>query len=155
MCCRYRERQLQLQLPKQDLSSKYCSHLEPVHQVQYSTVQYSTVQYSTEHRCYVYRPLQATCRIPSDNRELIYVDSLFTLNLNELPYTLLRPVLHIYYLLLTTTVSRSATTHLSRPVTTWRWTWATCSTRARCGPPAPRPPVTKLYLPAGEPNIFE
>lgn len=30
---RYRERQLQLQLPKQDLSSKYCSHLEPVHQV--------------------------------------------------------------------------------------------------------------------------
>ena len=30
---RYRERQLQLQLPKQDLSSRYCSHLEPLHQV--------------------------------------------------------------------------------------------------------------------------
>ena len=33
---RYRERQLQLQLPKQDLSSKYCSHLEPVHQISYN-----------------------------------------------------------------------------------------------------------------------
>ena len=30
---RYRERQLHLQLPKQDLSSKYCSHLEPLQQV--------------------------------------------------------------------------------------------------------------------------
>ena len=30
---RYRERQLQLQLPKQDLSHKYCTHLEPTHQV--------------------------------------------------------------------------------------------------------------------------
>ena len=36
---RYRERQLQLQLPKQDLSSKYCSHLEPVHQVYCSTAE--------------------------------------------------------------------------------------------------------------------
>ena len=36
---RYRERQLQLQLPKQDLSSKYCSHLEPVHQVHCSAAE--------------------------------------------------------------------------------------------------------------------
>jgi hypothetical protein len=30
---RYRDRQLNLQLPKQDLSTKYCSHLEQKHQV--------------------------------------------------------------------------------------------------------------------------
>ena len=30
---RYRDRQLNLQLPKQDLSTKYCSHLEQQHQV--------------------------------------------------------------------------------------------------------------------------
>ena len=29
----YRDNQLKLQLPKQDLSSKYCNHLEPLHQV--------------------------------------------------------------------------------------------------------------------------
>ena len=29
----YRDHQLKLQLPKQDLSSKYCSNLEPGHQV--------------------------------------------------------------------------------------------------------------------------
>ena len=29
----YRDTQLKVQLPKQDLSSKYCSHLEPLHQV--------------------------------------------------------------------------------------------------------------------------
>ena len=29
----YRDNQLRLQLPKQDLSSKYCSNLEPGHQV--------------------------------------------------------------------------------------------------------------------------
>ena len=30
---RYRDRQLNLQLPKQDLSTKYCTHLEQQHQV--------------------------------------------------------------------------------------------------------------------------
>ena len=33
----YRDHQLKLQLPKQDLSSKYCSNLEPGHQVSCSS----------------------------------------------------------------------------------------------------------------------
>ena len=34
----YRDHQLKLQLPKQDLSSKYCSNLEPGHQVSQTPV---------------------------------------------------------------------------------------------------------------------
>ena len=34
----YRDHQLKLQLPKQDLSSKYCSNLEPGHQVGHTLI---------------------------------------------------------------------------------------------------------------------
>ena len=42
---RYRDRQLNLQLPKQDLSTKYCTHLEQQHQVTLNMIDILTIQF--------------------------------------------------------------------------------------------------------------
>ena len=52
----YRDHQLKLQLPKQDLSSKYCSNLEPGHQVG------QTAQSPTPHSLSLLGQLQCICQ---------------------------------------------------------------------------------------------